>query len=57
MYCQIINNILDEQDPELWMTTRESWILKNRQDESLVLNEGPVQVHSIDHECDQDSLG
>jgi hypothetical protein len=51
------NNKQHEQDPELWMITRESWILKNRQDKLLVLNEGPVQVHSIHHEYDQDSLG
>jgi hypothetical protein len=57
MCCQVINNIVDGQDPELWMTTRQSWILKNRQDKSLFLNEEPVQVNSIYHECDQDSLG
>jgi len=52
MYLPIIKDIIDEQDPEIWMTTRETWILQNRQDESLVLNEGPVRVHSIHHECD-----
>jgi hypothetical protein len=52
MYLPIIKDIIDEQDPEIWMTTRETWILQNRQDKSLVLNEGPVRVHSIHHESD-----
>ena len=29
MYRQVIKQVIDEQDPELWNKTREEWITKN----------------------------
>ena len=29
MYRQVIKDIITEQDPELWESTREKWIAKN----------------------------
>ena len=33
MYRQVIKQVIDEQDPELWNITREAWITKNNSED------------------------